>query len=255
MTLLPKPEHWRDRSLMLAFAILLFGASAVAAAVMTLDRVQRGEYLTAAITFGGSVFAVCATLAVVRGRFMTLPLRSRPDPLGTVLLPDLVALWLVGMLSAAAIPSGLLFVIFVPRGVVDLPMSPGQRIFSPILIGLLVVFAAGGLIAMTIRRGGGHLRLTPDGFENVELHGSRKGTWNDVTDIVDQASDKSVRHPIVFVMSNGKPIVIKNASGYAPSGAALYWMVRHYWLHPENRDELIDGRALDRLRNEQFEPE
>ena len=42
---------------------------------------------------------------------------------------------------------------------------------------------------------------------------------------------------------------------YAPNGAALYWMVRHYWKHPEDRAELTDGRALERLRTEQFEAE
>jgi hypothetical protein len=47
----------------------------------------------------------------------------------------------------------------------------------------------------------------------------------------------------------------RNAGGLVPNGAALYWMIRHYWLHPENRIELTDGRALERLRNEDFEPE
>ena len=32
-------------------------------------------------------------------------------------------------------------------------------------------------------------------------------------------------------------------------------MIRHYWKHPENRAELTDGRALERLRNEQFDPD
>jgi hypothetical protein len=56
-------------------------------------------------------------------------------------------------------------------------------------------------------------------------------------------------------LKDKKPIVVKNASGYAPSGAALYWMIRHYCRHPENRAELTDGRALERLRTEQFDPE
>ena len=255
MTTLQQPEHWRDRYIMLAFALLLFGASAVVAAVWTVERVQRGEYLTAAITFGGAVFALCAALGVVRGRFQPLPLRGRSDSSGTVLLPDLVGVWLVGIACAAAVPSGLLFVIFVPQGVVDLPMSRAERIFEPILIGMLVFFAAAGLIAMARRRGLGHLRLTPHGFELVDILFTQRGSWDDVTDVTDEAADKQVRHPIVVVMRDTKPVVIKNASGYAPSGAALYWMIRHYWKHPENRAELIDGRALERLRTEQFDPE
>jgi hypothetical protein len=29
-------------------------------------------------------------------------------------------------------------------------------------------------------------------------------------------------------------------------------MVHFYWKHPENRNELTDGRALERLRNLDF---
>lgn len=237
---------------MFVFAVVLFGASAAAAATMTVDRIQRGEYLTAAITFGGAVFAFGITVVAVRGRFISVPLRTPVDSAGTLLLPDLVGMWVVGIVFFSAVPTGLLYVIFVPQGVVDLPLSRGQEIFSPILIGALVVFSAVGLIAMARRRGTGHLRFDSAGFEIVDVLFARRGSWDDVTDITDQWTDKDIRHPIVFVMNDAKPIVIKNASGFVPNGAALYWMVRHYWLHPENRDELTDGRALERLRNEQF---
>jgi len=29
-------------------------------------------------------------------------------------------------------------------------------------------------------------------------------------------------------------------------------MVRFYWKHPESRDELTDGRVIERLRDEDF---
>ena len=32
-------------------------------------------------------------------------------------------------------------------------------------------------------------------------------------------------------------------------------MIQPYWKHPENRAELTDGRALERLRKEQFDPD
>jgi hypothetical protein len=186
---------------------------------------------------------------------MPTPLRGKSDSSGTILLPDLIGVWLTVVAFAAAIPSGLLFVIFAPRGMVDLPMTRGDRIFDPILIGMLVFFATVGLIAMARRRGAGYLRLTPEGFENVDILFTQRGAWDEVLDVTDEAMNKQERHPIVLVMNDAKPIVVKNASGYAPSGAALYWMIRHYWKHPENRAELADGRALERLRNEQFEAE
>jgi hypothetical protein len=99
------------------------------------------------------------------------------------------------------------------------------------------------------------LRLTPDGIENANIFQTRQGSWDDVTDVSDETANKNARQPISILMKDAKPILIQNASGYAPSGAALYWMVRHYWKHPEDRGELTDGHALERLRNEDFEPE
>lgn len=252
MMALPRPPHWQDRNVLVASGLVLFAASGTAAAVMTVDRLLRGEYLTAVIVFGGAVFCVACTLAGVRGRFMRNPLRARTDSAGTVLLPDLVGMWLVGTAYASAIAAGILYMIFVPQGVVDLPLSRGQQIFSPILIAMLVFFGARGLIAMIRRRGLGHTRLNAAGVEVIDALSTREVRWEDVIDVTDQTPDKNLRHPIVLVVRDAKPIVINNASGFVPNGAALYWMVRHYWLHPENRDELEDGRALDRLRNERF---
>lgn len=43
-----------------------------------------------------------------------------------------------------------------------------------------------------------------------------------------------------------------NASLYAPNGAALFWMIRYYWLTPAARGELGNGVAVHRLRAGQF---
>ncbi|HJT95768.1 MAG TPA: hypothetical protein VJ777_28145, partial [Mycobacterium sp.] len=109
--------------------------------------------------------------------------------------------------------------------------------------------------ALIVRRRTGYLRLAPHGIESADIRHTRNASWDDITDITDEAPKKTSHQPIVFGTRDAKPIVVNNASGYAPNGAALYWMIRHYWKHPENRDELADGRALERLRNEQFEPE
>ncbi|WP_234803665.1 hypothetical protein [Mycolicibacterium diernhoferi] len=252
MTSMTRPVHWRDRSVMIAFALVVFAASGVAAVVMTVDRLQRGEYLTAVITFGATVFCVSSAFLTARLRFMSIPMRPDVGSAGTVLLPDSLTVGLVAAVFVSGLLAGLPYVIYVPQGAVDLSLSRGQQVFSPILIGLLVVFCLGGLIAIARRRGMGHLRLTAEGFEVVDVLFTRRGSWEDVIDVTDQTPDKNLRHPIVLVVRDAKPIVINNASGFVPNGAALYWMVRHYWLHPENRDELEDGRALDRLRNERF---
>ena len=257
MSELPEPDNWRDRPIAFVFGLLLFGASAVVATAWTVDRLQRGEYLTAAITAGGAVFGFCFGLATVLRRFRPTTLRGTADAThGTTLLPDRVSAWLAAIALAAAVPSGLLYVTYVPQGRVDLPLSPGQKIFSPILIGAIVVIAAIGLCSMARRRGNGHIRLAEREFEFADVMFRQRGSWADVTDISDVTPGKQqAPQPIVFVMKEARPIVIKNADGYGPDGAALYWMVRHYWKHPEDRAELGDGRALERLRDKQFAAE
>jgi hypothetical protein len=131
-------------------------------------------------------------------------------------------------------------------------MDRAEQIFSPILIGLAVAVAVWGLTSLLRRRTTGYVRLTPRGFELANLVLTQEGTWDDVVDITDEYLDKQARHHTVFVMKEGKPKVLKNTSGFVPSGAALYWMIRHYWKHPEDRGELTDGIAIERLRKEQF---
>ena len=247
---LPEPKNWNDRTATIMLGLCLFGISAAVGAYWTVDRFLRNDCLTASITLGGAVFACCFALMAARAEFHQVELRANVDPTGTVLRPDPVAVWLIIIACVAAIPSGLLYVIFVPRGRVDLPLSRGEQIFSPILVGLLVVFAAGAVIAYVVR-GPGHLKLTPHGFEVVELITTRRGDWSDLSEITDHAPGKSAHQPIVLVFKQ-KTVIIQNASGYVPGGAALYWMVRHYWLHPEDRLELTDERAIERLRTDDF---
>jgi hypothetical protein len=57
----------------------------------------------------------------------------------------------------------------------------------------------------------------------------------------------------VLSLQDGTEEIIEGADLYVPRGAALYWMVRHYWRHSDGRAELTDGRAVDRLREERFE--
>ncbi|MDG4663390.1 hypothetical protein [Mycobacterium sp. 236(2023)] len=122
------------------------------------------------------------------------------------------------------------------------------------LMGALLVISAISLIGMVRTREPGQIRIGPDGVQHADIFGVRTVKWDELVDITD-TTDKKTRNPIVLLTNDSKPIVVSNADRYGDSGPALYWMVRHYWKHPENRDELTDGRALDRLRNGQFAPE
>ena len=56
-------------------------------------------------------------------------------------------------------------------------------------------------------------------------------------------------------MRDGPPQVVKSVDGYGPYGSAVYWAIRHYWLHPENRSELASGKAIERLQARDFKIE
>ncbi|KUH82063.1 hypothetical protein AU186_09900 [Mycobacterium sp. GA-1999] len=118
----------------------------------------------------------------------------------------------------------------------------------------LLVLSLTGLAAILRRPGAAYLRIGPDGVENADILRTRNARWADIVDITDMA-DKRTRNPIVLVLNDAQSIVVPNADRYEPDFGPLYWMVRHYWKHPEDRDELTDGRALERLRNAQFVPE
>lgn len=252
MSALPQPPHWRDNRTTILFGLVLFGCSGVASAILGVLRLMSGSYLTAGILAGATVFCAGFTAAGVRSVFAQVALHATYDSKGTTLQVDPLTTTFALVSLIALIPSGTLYVIYVPRASVDLPLGRAERIFSPILIGLAVAIAVWGLIAFARRRTTGYVRLTPKGFELANLVLTQKGTWDEIVDITDEYSDKQGRHPTVFVMKEGKPKVLKNTGGFAPSGAALYWMIRHYWKHPENRTELTDGSAIERLRKEQF---
>ena len=58
---------------------------------------------------------------------------------------------------------------------------------------------------------------------------------------------------MVLRLRDGKEEIISVADIYVPGGVALYWLVRHYWRHPEDRTELVDTRAKERLRDGRFD--
>ncbi len=57
----------------------------------------------------------------------------------------------------------------------------------------------------------------------------------------------------MLCLRDGSEKVIGGLNNYVPTGVALYWLVRHYWKHPEDRIELVDTRAAERLRDGHFD--
>ena len=247
---LPSPPNWQNDSVAMLLGAALFAASGVASAFVMVRAVASGDLLTALISLGSVIFCLCITVAIVRIKYVAAPIRVCSGADGTTLRPDRAILILIFTALAAVVPSGILYCIYVPRGEVNISLSPGERVFSPYLVGILVLLGVWGLASLAIRREAGHFALSPDGYEIASLGVKPvRGAWDDVAEIKD--IDKKARHPVVFVRHGGPVDVLKNASGFAPNGLA-YWMTRHYFEHPDDRMELADGRAVERLRGGRF---
>jgi hypothetical protein len=182
--------------------------------------------------------------------------RTSSDTTGFTVWPDRIFQVLTYTGLVVLIPASMVMAYFIPRGEIDIPMSRGMQIFSPGLFVALVVIATGAVIA-GIRRGGvGYIKLTPAMIEIADALRTTSFEWDDVVDIADRTDSKERRRSaraLVLELRDGSEKVVGGLNFYVPQGAPLYWMIRHYWRHPEDRVELVDARAPERLRAGRFD--
>ncbi len=247
------PPNWDDKlPAMAKFGLALLAAGVVYTLAQTVVALQRGS-LPAALTAGGMLMMCSGFLATLAATWFTSPAKyAGSDTRGTTLRLNPYILWCWGVTLVAGVIGSACYLVFVSRGVAELPIAaPGRGHVNRYLMITLLALSLSGLVALVRRRGAAHLRIGPDGVENADIFRTRAARWADIVDVADKAENRS-RNPIVLSLRNGKPIVIPNADRYEAGFGALYWMVRHYWKHPEARGELVDGHALERLRNEQY---
>jgi hypothetical protein len=227
---------------------LFFGGFGVFTAAWTVVFIVRGEFLNAVVALGLSTFCfgfILPLIAVIPGNVAP---RVSVDDGGTTFWPDRtvdipIQVALVGAVIAAAV-----YTIFAPAGMVTIPVPPAMRYSIPFTSGVFLLIGT-PMLWRNLRRGcTKFLRLTPGGFDLEEGWRSESGDWNQVEGVADQVpgGQKSTSGPIVFVMSDDSTPTIA-ASGMTPDGKALRELVRFYWEHPELRDELTDGGAVERL--------
>lgn len=249
---LPDPQGWESsghRLLLISAAGLM---PAVAALGFGLRALLRGSFLTALVVcaLGASFVLVVVALQLVRrGR---TALRAERDSAGTLLLPDRRFSALVVTSLGLATLSMLAIAVAVPMGALDIPMSRGMKTFSPLVAGFGALVGLAGLFTGWRRGGVGYVGLSADGVDIANIVNTESIAWDDITQVTDNAQERKTRKAVVLQLQDGTARVIDGADLYAPGGATLYWMVRHYWLHAEDRAELGDGRALERLSAGRF---
>ena len=250
---LPPPPGWRGQHLKLTLSLLaglgvvaLFSYWGVAAMV-------HGSYLTTVVTTGWVTFLVLTCGAVVLVSLGRTTVHTTSAATGFTVWPDrrFSALVLAGII--AFIPAGALFAVLASFGQLDLPLAHSRPGMWAGLMGFAVFLAVTGLITARRRRGVGHVTLTQTWIENADIVSTRITTWNDIVDVADRAKSTRAPRAVVLRLREGGEEVIGSANVYLPGGAALYWLVRHYWKHPEDREELADDRASERLLHGRFD--
>jgi len=251
---LPTPEHWKHpRDLVLVY--IVGGVIAIGLCVgWIVQLLVRGDYLTTGFAAGLLVYIATFTAAFAMVALNPGKLRqvvSEAD--GTFFRPSQALVCVIVVSTTAALVSGIIFACYVPSGRLGVP-------FEGLGYSIGVAWLVCSLAYCLLRgwsKGWGHLKLSPEGFEISSVLGTTSsGAWSDVVDVIDEApKGKISRCPAVMVMKDAPPQVLNGLQAYQPDGTALYWAIRHYWLHPENREELTNGRAVARLRAQQFEVE
>lgn len=215
--------------------------------------VVDGEYLPA--IQGVALTAVSLGLAGASAKYGSNAVRPRAevDGLGTTVRPDRLldvslGIAVLGMgVNVAfawvwATTSSADWQLAVPTWLVA-----GARI-TGVLVGVVICLSLTGFV----RRGAStHLRLAPAGVDVGRGVRTRSAGWDQIRDVVyDPPRGRwAIRGSLAVAVSGGDALRIRTEM-FTSHGAALRDLVDYYWRHPDARDELVDGRAAERLRDD-----
>ncbi|MDV3125658.1 hypothetical protein M1247_12095 [Mycobacterium sp. 21AC1] len=234
------------------FSMVALGLPTLASIAWAIVTLVHGEYLTTLVALGSGAFWFLGLLTWIL--LPTAVAWGISDATGTTIRIDkrIEAVVLLGV-ATGTVALGLL-AGFGAAGKLAIPLPPDiSRMYALVFAGPAVVCLL--LVVVTLRRPGiSRIRLTPTGFEFAEVFSTKAGAWSEVTDVTSVVpDDTAARSPLVMAMANDKARIVKDSALFTPDGRALLEFVRFYWQHPENRGELADGLALQRLQTVQGE--
>ena len=253
---LPEPASWAKTgklSIWLRLAVVVAVLYVIGRGVVA---VVQGSYLTAAVWFGTFAPPVFLLSVLALGPQWGAKARTTSDGAGFTVWPSRVFSALYFATLALIVPFALAFAILLSRGMIDISVPRGLQIVMPVAFSAVALVATGGLIAGVRRRGVGYLKFTPALVEIADALRTTVLEWDDVIDVTDHSTAKNAKRSgrsVVLCLHDGSEVVIGALNLYVPTGVPLYWLVRHYWRHPEDRPELTTPRASERLREGQFD--
>ena len=268
---IPQPENWPpgwQRYLQSRILLALFAFAALISSALDVTSGLYAEALISAGLLTSLALAIFVLTSMTRGR---TTVNVEHGSIGTTFMPDRNVSRL-GLVSLA---------LFVVTSVIVIVGTWGGRpgiFFDVDLAGQYVVMAIPAALVATwmlihawSRGGIGQVRMTPGGIDHFDVRRTVIVAWDDIAAISDevdreiltaweriQAMSKTVytaptRKTIVLHLRDGRRRRVDDAELYVPDGAGLYWLVRHYLRNPDDRTELADGRAVDRLADGRFD--
>ncbi|MFC6012508.1 hypothetical protein [Nocardia lasii] len=157
-----------------------------------------------------------------------------------------IAMLLCGTVAASV------FIVTVPSGEMDLPLTDGQRTFFPFFAGAALVYGVIDLLRSVTQAPIGRLIITPTEISFKRTFAGRTTlNFSDITDVTVPAGGRS---KVSSVSVKCGPEGSGQGAGLDPrwpsvGAAATFWLVRFYHRHPELRDELADHRVIDRIES------
>ena len=236
------------KTLGLGLYFVVVNGLALSSAVWAVVSFGRGEYPTAFVVMGIAVAFLGLESALVIILAGKVKPRVEVGDRETTIRPDLVVDRLLLWATVVAFVAVAAYAVFSSQGKINIPPPHGsQRTWTIAAIGLTLTGIA-NLWSLFTRGGNSFQRLTPRGFELGQGVTSVHGEWEDVIDIADRRPGRRlpVRATLFVKFSDGK-IRTQAIDSYTPGGEALRRLVRYYWINADRRDELADGRAIERL--------
>lgn len=234
--------------LVVAFFFIVLDGLAIAAIWWAVVSFAHGEYLTVVVVTGFAFAFLCLTaslLLVMRRKVR--PVASASEH-GTTIRPDRIVGGLVKWGTVGAYLALATFAICAPLGKIDIPLPPGNGQY------VIIVAIAGAIwgvvdVWRTFKRGGvSFIKLDTDGFDMSQGSSSMNGSWDDVVAVTDRRPGRPAPfRAMIFVKFRDEAIRSLVVDSYAPGGDAIRRLFRYYWINPDKRDELADGRAVARL--------
>lgn len=229
------------------FGLTLNAVLAAVCGIWAFGAIKHLNFITAVIAVG--LITTCLLVAIQLAASKSAVVQAAFDESGMLLRPDSRLEPTQRRLNLALALSGLSMLIAWLTGWLYMPLPDGIGDVFPICFGAAGV-VAGWFCFVFWRQGGtSYLLLTPQDFEFPNLGSLNSGKWDDIAAVADELpSEGRFWTPMVITMKDGSRFVMDSPGSYTPKGTALIELVRFYWRHPEQRIELTDGRALDRLR-------